>query len=64
MRRLHYFPPLIAALTLAVAGGASAFVVSQASSRMVQPQPAPRICNVSAVTTRSTCRTCAARRAR
>jgi hypothetical protein len=35
-----------AALTLVIASGASAFVISHASSRVVQPQPAPGSCHV------------------
>jgi hypothetical protein len=38
--------PLVAVLALVIAGGASAFVVSHASSDVVQPQPPPGSCHV------------------
>jgi hypothetical protein len=46
MRRSNYVIALVAALVLIVAGGASAFVVSRASSHVVQPQPPPGSCHV------------------
>jgi hypothetical protein len=47
MRRSKYVISLIAVLALLVAGGASAFVISHASSKMVQPQPPPGSCHMS-----------------
>jgi len=41
-----YVMPLVAVLTLVIAGEASAFVVSHASSHVVQPQPPPGTCHV------------------
>jgi hypothetical protein len=41
-----YVVPVVAVLALVVAGGASAFVVSHASSHVVQPQPPPGSCHV------------------
>ena len=38
--------PLVAVLALVIAGGASAFVISHASSRVVQRQPPPGSCHV------------------
>ena len=46
MSRSRYVVPLVAVLALVIAGGASAFVVSHASSRIVQPQPPPGSCHV------------------
>ena len=42
----NYVLPLAALLALVIAGGASAFVVSHASSDVVQPQPSPGSCHV------------------
>jgi hypothetical protein len=47
MRRSKYVILLIAILVLAVAGGASAFVVSHVSSKVVQPQPPRGSCHMS-----------------
>jgi len=41
-----YVVPLVAVLALVLTGGASAFVVSHASTHVVQPQPAPGSCHV------------------
>lgn len=41
-----YVAPLVAAVALAMAGAASAFVVSHASSKVVQPQPPPGSCHM------------------
>jgi len=41
-----YVMPLVAVLALVIAGGASAFVISHASSRVVQRQPPPGSCHV------------------
>ena len=46
LRYSKYVVPLVAALALVIAGGASAFVVSHASSHVVQPQPPPGSCHV------------------
>jgi hypothetical protein len=46
MRRWKYVVPLVALLTLVVAGAASAFVISHASSKVVQPQPPSNSCHV------------------
>lgn len=45
MRCYRYVVPLVGAVALAIAGGASAFVVSHASSRLVQPQPRAGSCH-------------------
>lgn len=45
-RRSKYVVPLAAVLALVIAGGASAFVISHASSHVVQPQPRPGSCRV------------------
>jgi len=45
MPRSKYVVLLVALLALVVAGGASAFVVSHASSHVVQPQPPPGSCH-------------------
>ena len=42
MRFSKFVIPLVAALALAFAGGASAFVVSHAGTNVVQAQPPPR----------------------
>ena len=42
VRCLKYVVSLVAVMALVVAGGASAFVVSHASSHVVQSQPPPR----------------------
>ena len=47
MWRLKYVIPLVAALALVVAGAASAFVISHASSNVVQAQPPPGSCHMS-----------------
>jgi hypothetical protein len=44
--RSKYAMPLVAALALVMAGGASAFLISHASNRVVQPQPPPNSCHV------------------
>ena len=41
-----YVMALVAVLALVIAGGASAFVISHASSHVVQPQPPPGSCHV------------------
>ena len=46
MRFLKFVIPLVAALALAFAGGASAFVVSDAGTNVVQTQPRPGSCHV------------------
>lgn len=46
MPRSKYVVPLVAAFTLLLAGAASAFVVSHASSDVVQSQPPPGSCHV------------------
>lgn len=46
MRCYRYVVPLVIAAVLAVAGGASAFVVSHASNRIVQRQPRAGSCHV------------------
>lgn len=46
MPRCKYVVPLVAALTLLVVTGASAFIVSGASSKVVQPQPPTGSCHV------------------
>jgi hypothetical protein len=46
MRFSKYVTPLVAVLALVGASGASAFVVSHASSRVVQSQPPPSSCRV------------------
>lgn len=46
MWRSKYVVPLAVVFVLVVAGGASGFVVSHASSRVVQPQPPPGSCHV------------------
>jgi hypothetical protein len=46
MPRCKYVVPLVAALTLLVVTGASAFIVSGASSKVVQPQPPAGSCHV------------------
>ena len=46
MWRWKYVVPLVALLALVSAGGASAFVISHASSHVVQPQPPPSSCHV------------------
>jgi hypothetical protein len=46
MLRLKYVVPLVAVLVLVVAGGASAFVISRVSSKVVQPQPPPGSCHM------------------
>jgi hypothetical protein len=46
LRCSKYVVLLVAALALVIAGGASAFVVSHASSHVVQPQPPPGSCHV------------------
>ena len=45
MRCSKYVVPLVAVLALVVARGASAFVISHASSQVVQPQPRPGSCH-------------------
>lgn len=45
MRSTRYVVPIVAVLALVVAAGASGFVISHASSRVVQRQPAPRSCH-------------------
>jgi len=45
MKCAKYVVPLIAVFALVIAGGASAFVVSHASSKVVQPQPPPGSCH-------------------
>ena len=42
----NYVLPLAALLALVIASGASAFVVSHASTHVVQPQPSPGSCHV------------------
>ena len=46
MRFSKFVIPLVAALALAFAGGASAFVVSDAGTNVVQTQPRPGSCHV------------------
>jgi hypothetical protein len=46
MRCWKYVIPVVAAVVLAIAGGASAFVISHASSRVVQRQPSPGTCHM------------------
>lgn len=46
MRCSKYVVPVIAVFALVIAGGASAFVVSHASSKVVQSQPPPGSCHV------------------
>ena len=46
MRCSKYVVPVVAMLALVIAAGASAFVVSHASSRVVQPQPPAGSCHV------------------
>jgi hypothetical protein len=46
MRCSKYVVPLVAVFVLVVAAGASAFVVSHVSSKIVQPQPPPGSCHV------------------
>jgi hypothetical protein len=46
VRRSKQVLSLVVVFALAIAGGASAFVVSHASSRVVQPQPAAGTCHV------------------
>ena len=46
MRCWKYVTPVVAAFALGIAGGASAFIVSHASSHVVQPQPPPGSCHV------------------
>lgn len=46
MRCWKYVVPLVAILALAVAGGASAFVISHTSSKVVQAQPPPGTCHI------------------
>jgi hypothetical protein len=45
MRSWRYVVPVVAVLVLAIAAGASGFVISHASSRVVQPQPAAGSCH-------------------
>jgi hypothetical protein len=46
MQHSKYVVPLVAALALVIAGTASAFVISYASSSVVQPQPPAGSCHV------------------
>src|SRR5436309_14358341 len=46
VRCSKYAVPLAAVLVLAIASAASAFVISHASSRIVQKQPMPGSCHV------------------
>jgi hypothetical protein len=46
MRCSKYVMALVAALVLLAAGGASAFVISHVSSKIVQPQPPPSTCHM------------------
>lgn len=46
MRFPKYVSPVVAVATLAMAGAASAFVVSHASSKVVQSQPPPGSCHL------------------
>lgn len=45
-RRVKYIVPLAATLAIVMAGAASAFVISHASSHVVQRQPPPNSCHV------------------
>lgn len=46
MPRSKHVISLVAVLALAITGGASAFVISHASTHIVQPQPASGRCHV------------------
>jgi hypothetical protein len=45
-RAIARWMPLVAVLALVIAGGASAFVISHARSKVVQPEPPPGWCHV------------------